>query len=60
MKGMGSEKECKVNVKTWKNDVVGDGSSDKDKVKSMAVKIFGDSVNKFSQDSVPLDAPTLR
>ena len=41
-----------VNVKTWKKDVVGDGSSDKDKVKAMAVKIFGDSVNKFSQDSV--------
>ena len=41
-----------VNVKTWKKDVVGDGSSDKDKVKLMAVKIFGKSVNKLSQDSV--------
>jgi len=41
-----------VNVKTWKKDVVGDGSSDKDKVKAMAVKIFGKSVNKLSQDSV--------
>ena len=41
-----------VNVKTWKKDVVGDGSSDKDKVRAMAVKIFGESVKKFSQDSI--------
>jgi len=41
-----------VNVKTWKKDVVGDGSADKDKVRVMAVKIFGDSVQKFSQDSI--------
>tara|TARA_R100001039_G_C1806898_1_gene80914 strand:- start:298 stop:762 length:465 start_codon:yes stop_codon:yes gene_type:complete len=41
-----------VNVKTWKKDVVGDGSADKDKIKAMAIKILGQDVSKVSQDGI--------
>jgi len=41
-----------VNVMTWKKDVVGNGKADKDKVKAMAQKIFGNGVSKYSQDAI--------
>ena len=41
-----------VNVSTWKKDVIGDGHADKDKIKSMATKIFDKSVSKLNQDLV--------
>ena len=41
-----------VNVKTWKKDVIGDGSADKDKIKAMAIKILGQDVSKVSQDGI--------
>jgi len=41
-----------VNVSTWKKDVIGDGRADKDKIKSMAAKIFDKSVLKLNQDLV--------
>jgi len=41
-----------VNVSTWKKDVVGDGRADKDKIKMMALQIFGKRVGKYSQDSI--------
>ena len=41
-----------VNVMTWKKDVVGNGKADKEKVMSMACKIYGEEVKKYSQDAV--------
>ena len=41
-----------VNVSTWKKDVVGDGRADKDKIKMMALQIFGKRVGRLSQDSI--------
>jgi Holliday junction resolvasome RuvABC endonuclease subunit len=41
-----------VNVMTWKKDVVGNGKADKDKVKVMAQKIYGESINQYSQDAI--------
>jgi Holliday junction resolvasome RuvABC endonuclease subunit len=41
-----------VNVSTWKKDVVGDGRADKDKIRMMALQIFGKGIEKFSQDSI--------
>ena len=41
-----------VNVMTWKKDVVGHGKADKDKVKAMAQKIYGESVSTYSQDAI--------
>ena len=41
-----------VNVGTWKKDVVGDGRADKDKIKMMALQIFGKGVGRLSQDSI--------
>ena len=41
-----------VNVSTWKKDVVGDGRADNDKIKMMALQIFGKGVGRLSQDSI--------
>ena len=41
-----------VNVGTWKKDGVWDGRADKDKIKMMALQIFGKGVGRLSQDSI--------
>ena len=41
-----------VNVSSWKKSVIGDGRADKDKIKTMAMQIFGKRVGRLSQDSI--------
>lgn len=41
-----------VNVMTWKKVVIGDGRADKDKITSMAKKIYGEDLKKLSQDAI--------